>query len=392
MLLQRASSSLLQVERQFAQMRVSPSAHTMAASRIGRVPYAAAGQTRSRTSISRFSYEDEQNIKLPADLATNPDALDAMAEQGLQIGLDIDEAADLAAGGAFGNSNAIQAAASVLAEKPSPTAATNIMAETTLHDPDGFLTWDGKRALAKIHARPRPVSASYFTRQPYFNEQFLRLEEMHRQFAHLPRVSAENVDRVAWRSLEDYRKVIGEDVRAPQFNRCMVILKSLHRIQPALKSPIIDEIAEEFMRSVNPFKNVMSPLPIDRFGRAVGVGRRKTSTARAWVVEGTGEIIVNGKNLGDTFARVHDRESATWALRATDRVDKYNVWALVEGGGTTGQAEALTLAVARGMVAHEPALKTALRKAGCISRDPRMVERKKPGHVKARKMPTWVKR
>lgn len=356
MLYQRASS-LLQVERQFAQMRVGPSAHTLAASRIGRVASVASGQTRYRTSISRFSYEDEQRIELPADLANNPEAIDTMAEQQLQIGLDID--GDRPTRSSSGN--AIQSS-SDYAQKPSPTDITTLTAESNFMDPDGFVTWDGKKVLPKIHARPKPVSASYFTRQPYFNEQYLRLEELHRRFNNLPRVSAENVDRVAWRSLDDYSKVIGEDVRAPQFNRCMTILKSLHRIQPALKSPVIDEIAQEFMRSINPFKNVMKQLPIDRFGRAVGVGRRKTSTARAWVVEGTGEMIVNGKVLGDAFARVHDRESATWALRATDRADKYNVWALVEGGGTTGQAEALTLAVARGMIAHEPALKTALRK------------------------------
>jgi small subunit ribosomal protein S9 len=79
-------------------------------------------------------------------------------------------------------------------------------------------------------------------------------------------------------------------------------------------------------------------------------------------VEGTGEILVNGKTLSEVFGRVHDRESAVWALMVTDRIDKYNIWALVEGGGTTGQAEALTLAVAKGLLAHEPALKPALRK------------------------------
>ncbi|OAA71594.1 37S ribosomal protein S9 [Cordyceps fumosorosea ARSEF 2679] len=114
--------------------------------------------------------------------------------------------------------------------------------------------------------------------------------------------------------------------------------------------------------------------------------------ARAFVVEGTGEVLVNGKTLGEAFGRVHDRESAIWALLATGRLDKYNVWALVEGGGTTGQAEAMTMAVAKGLLAHEPALKPALRKAGCITRDPRKVERKLHGHVKARKSPAWVKR
>lgn len=178
----------------------------------------------------------------------------------------------------------------------------------------------------------------------------------------------------------------------------------------------------EYKRDIDPTVNTTKPIPIDKFGRACGAGRRKSSVARAWVVEGNGEVLVNGKTLSNAFARIHDRESAVWPLKATDRLDKYNVWALVEGGGTTGQAEAMTLAVAKALMAHEPLLKPALRRgmsfsslkcaqtgpatcapikvchvltgeiAGCVTRDPRRVERKKPGHLKARKMPTWVKR
>ena len=130
---------------------------------------------------------------------------------------------------------------------------------------------------------------------------------------------------------------------------------------------------------------------------------------------------MNGKSINQAFARIHDRESALWALKATGRMDKYNVWALVNGGGLTGQAESITLAVAKALLVHEPSLKPALRRgmfvlfflvlfwlwkcwfrgcrlivrfvaAGCVTRDPRRVERKKPGKLKARKMPAWVKR
>lgn len=134
------------------------------------------------------------------------------------------------------------------------------------------------------------------------------------------------------------------------------------------------------------------PGVIDELGRAKGVGRRKTSSATAWIVEGEGEVLVNGKSLAHYFGRLHDRESAVWALKASQRLDKYNIFALTSGGGVTGQAEALTLAVAKALLVHEPALKPVLRQAGCVTRDPRKVERKKPGHVKARKMPAWVKR
>lgn len=211
---------------------------------------------------------------------------------------------------------------------------------------------------------------------------------------------------------------MGEPIKASHYAKVIRVAKRLNLIEPTLRPAEVKIALQEFARDINPFLNMPNPITIDKFGRAVGVGKRKASTARAFVVEGTGEILINGKPLNETFGRVHDRESAVWALTATERLDKYNVWVLVEGGGTTGQAEAITLAVAKALVAHEPALKTALRKgtatflpifrytisitfatlltyfstAGCITRDARTVERKKHGHVKARKMPAWVKR
>lgn len=72
--------------------------------------------------------------------------------------------------------------------------------------------------------------------------------------------------------------------------------------------------------------------------------------------------MVNGQSIVQVLPRLHDRESALWALTITERVDKYNVFALVEGGGTTGQAESITLALAKALLVHEPALKPALRR------------------------------
>ncbi|ROW08914.1 hypothetical protein VMCG_02762 [Cytospora schulzeri] len=242
------------------------------------------------------------------------------------------------------------------------------------------------------HARALPVSPSYFSRQPEFNDSYLMLQKLMRQYAHLPTVTADQLEKAAFRTLRDYRLAVGEQIKASEYAKAMTLVKRLHKIHPSLQPASIKDALAKFKRDINPHNNTTKPIYIDKFGRALGVGKRKTSTARAWVVEGTGEVLVNGKNLADAFGRVHDRESAMWALKATQRVDKYNVWALVDGGGTTGQAEALTLAVAKALMAHEPALKPVLRRAGCVTRDPRTVERKKHGHLKARKKPAWVKR
>lgn len=214
----------------------------------------------------------------------------------------------------------------------------------------------------QIKARLVPDSPSYFTGLPQFIDNLLHLQALLRKHETLPVVKPGQVPRIAWQTLAEYRNTAGEQVRASKYQKVIELLNRLNHIHPDLKTPDVLAALEAHRRSIDPFSNKAKPITIDKFGRAVGAGRRKSSTARAWVVEGDGEVLVNGKSLVDAFARVHDRESAIWPLKATERIDKYNVWALVEGGGTTGQAEALTLAVAKALLAHEPLLKPALRR------------------------------
>ncbi|EQB44434.1 ribosomal protein S9/S16 [Colletotrichum gloeosporioides Cg-14] len=243
-----------------------------------------------------------------------------------------------------------------------------------------------------VHARAVPVSPSYFSREPHFNDSFIKFSHLMEKYQHLPLSPPDMVPRQLWRTLKGYRTMHGEPVKAKPYSQLLAMIKHLHAIIPKLMPEDVKQALEGFKRDIDPFKNVAKVKPLDKHGRALGIGRRKTSSARAWVVEGTGEVLVNGKPLNEVFGRIHDRESAIWALRSTARTDKYNVWALVDGGGVTGQAEALTLAIAKAMLVHEPDLRRSLRKAGCITRDARRVERKKHGHLKARKSPTWVKR
>ncbi|KAH6686232.1 40S ribosomal protein S9 [Plectosphaerella plurivora] len=242
------------------------------------------------------------------------------------------------------------------------------------------------------HARPVPTTPSYFTRQPYFNDALIRIAKLYKKYEHLPTAPPERVVPQSWKTLNEYKAICGEPIKAMPFSTLLGMVKKMHTIEPDMVPAEVTDAIREFKRGIDAHLNVAKPLHIDRFGRAVGTGRRKASTARAWVVEGTGEVQINGKPLSEAFGRVHDRESAIWALHSTERTDKYNVWALVEGGGTTGQAEALTLAIAKALLAHEPGLKQALRQAGCVTRDKRTVERKKHGHLKARKMPAWNRR
>ncbi|KAK5061339.1 hypothetical protein LTR84_007881 [Exophiala bonariae] len=244
----------------------------------------------------------------------------------------------------------------------------------------------------QVPARIIPSSPSYFTGSPQLNDNILLLQSLVEKYAHVPTVTSEHTPRAYWKSLGQYRSSHGERVSASSYSKILQLLNQLNRIHPSFCPKEVSTIMESFHRPGIDRVSEAKPGKIDQSGRSLGVGRRKEATARVWLVEGTGEVLVNGKTIAHALPRLHDRESALWALTITERVDKYNVFALVEGGGTTGQAESITLALAKALLVHEPALKPALRRAGCVTSDARRVERKKPGHVKARKMPTWVKR
>ncbi|HEV2655712.1 MAG TPA: 30S ribosomal protein S9 [Ktedonobacteraceae bacterium] len=125
-----------------------------------------------------------------------------------------------------------------------------------------------------------------------------------------------------------------------------------------------------------------------------GMGRRKTAVARVRLFpNGDGTIIVNGKSV-DSYFGTRDTHMATIAspLRVLDLGNSYTMTVRVVGGGTTGQAGAIRHALARALVRMNPETKPALRKAGFLTRDPRMKERKKPGLKRARKAPQYTKR
>ncbi|PGH03914.1 hypothetical protein AJ80_08616 [Polytolypa hystricis UAMH7299] len=249
----------------------------------------------------------------------------------------------------------------------------------------------GKNPKA-VPARIIPASPAYFSGTPKFLDHFLNLEYIRSKYAGVPTVSATEAPRVAWLRLSDFRNMVQEEVPAAKYKQLQKLLQRLNLMQPDMMPEEVKETLSIFTRPGDPYQQARDPPTLDENGRARGIGRRKTSSAVAWLVEGEGEVLVNDKSILQLFPRVHDRESALWPLRATNRLDKYNVFALVNGGGVTGQAEALTVAIGKALMVHEPALKPTLRRAGVVSTDPRQVERKKPGHLKARKMPAWVKR
>jgi small subunit ribosomal protein S9 len=124
-----------------------------------------------------------------------------------------------------------------------------------------------------------------------------------------------------------------------------------------------------------------------------GIGRRKESTARVRVMNGSGRFVVNDKPAAEYFPRLGDLHTVMEPFQATgENLSILDVTVVVKGGGVTGQADAVKLGVARALVKMNPDLHSAMRKGGFLTRDSRVKERKKPGLKRARKAPTYTKR
>ena len=163
-------------------------------------------------------------------------------------------------------------------------------------------------------------------------------------------------------SLEDLKKVMGD---AP--------------LESGTPTPVADE----------------TPLPepkIDNLGRAYATGKRKNSIARVWIKPGNGKITINGRDIETYFARPVLRLIIAQAFEVADRVDSYDVVATAKGGGLSGQAGAVRHGISKALTYYEPVLRAPLKKAGFMTRDSRVVERKKYGRAKARRSFQFSKR
>jgi small subunit ribosomal protein S9 len=136
----------------------------------------------------------------------------------------------------------------------------------------------------------------------------------------------------------------------------------------------------------------LRPQQLDKFGRAYATGRRKNAVARVWLKPGTGKIVVNGRDQTSYFARPTLRLVINQPFDVAERRDQYDVVATVVGGGLSGQAGAVKHGIAQALTRYEPALRSTVKQAGFLTRDSRVVERKKYGKAKARRSFQFSKR
>lgn len=151
---------------------------------------------------------------------------------------------------------------------------------------------------------------------------------------------------------------------------------------------------EDLRKITDPIAQIDAPAEpkIDRYGRAYATGKRKNAVARVWIKPGPGEIKVNGREVAKFFARPTLRMVIDQPFAVTNRTGQYDVFCTVTGGGLSGQAGALRHGISRALTRFEPALRPALKSGGFLTRDARVVERKKYGKAKARRSFQFSKR
>ena len=145
--------------------------------------------------------------------------------------------------------------------------------------------------------------------------------------------------------------------------------------------------------SSNPTPEILPREPqIDKEGRAYATGKRKNAVARVWIKPGKGKVTINGRDQETYFARPVLRMMIAQPLQIADRLGQFDVVATVEGSGLSGQAGAIRHGISKALTSYEPGLRAVLKPHGFLTRDSRVVERKKYGKAKARRSFQFSKR
>lgn len=266
-----------------------------------------------------------------------------------------------------------------------------------------------KRKADMFDSTGRPISAAFYTGQVAYYD---LVYEIYQQTDKLDAVTEETSARLQqlgqtgtlesqgsaggqeprvmrWARKEELESKWQENVSDKQYE---VLLFRLKKLANHPKAHIIQDFLNTYRYPVSMpgLKKVMKKL--DEQGRASAMGHRKRAIAEVWVKEGAGQITVNDRPFLDYFTRPGDRQQILFPFLVIDKVGEYDVECNVIGGGPTGQAGAIRLAVSRALLSFSESFAEPLKNAGLLIRDPRIVERKKPGQKKARKKFAWVKR
>lgn len=255
-----------------------------------------------------------------------------------------------------------------------------------------FTAWELERK------RVVPRLNTFYGGNPVHDDNMNMLNALIAKYENLPNTPPDNKAPRTYKfvSLEEYRRLAqsGKRLKIGHHRSLVEALNRLRNIDSQLMpQEVLDALARFTSSTAEASKSQQKKIQeLDEFGRANVVGKRKRSVAEISLVRGEGQVLVNGESFLKYFPRDSDREKLAYPFKVVNQEAQYNVFITCRGGGISGQVEAAMHGIAKALVIFNPLLKPRLRQAGLITRDARKVERKKPGKVKARKSPTWVKR
>ena len=202
--------------------------------------------------------------------------------------------------------------------------------------------------------REKPQSLSYFTGNYKYNDLLIELDALHKTFAtwegettsaDKDTTTIDQQQSNAWKLRDKMEQMLEIPLKTSQWRKIVLHLNTLASLPKPLPAPV-----EEVLRPYRRYDQQQqtdsagsSSKTLDALGRAYAVGRRKESSARCWVVEGDGQILINGVSINDYFQRPVDRDEVNLPLEAIESKDQYNVWALVNGGGSTGKVDIISM-------------------------------------------------
>lgn len=260
------------------------------------------------------------------------------------------------------------------------------------------LLHQGVREYELERLRVVPTLNTFYGGNPVHEDNLNNLNRIIRKYINLPTKVIDDKDSQFSRFLtfEEYQAQCqsGTRLRFKHHKELTTLLQRLRSIDRELMPKEVIDVLKSFTSAKGESSKAAEEKvkTLDAFGRSFTIGNRKRSEAHVYLVKGEGQVIVNGESLTHYFPKDTDRKKIAYPFQVVEQEGQFNIFAEVRGGGITGQIEAIMYGIAKGLVVHNPLFKSRLHKAGLMTRDTRKVERKKPGKVKARKAPTWVKR
>lgn len=244
-----------------------------------------------------------------------------------------------------------------------------------------------------------PRHMAFYMSNPRHEEVVRRLEQLVLRYINLPTVDPKNYKSSKWINPAEEESGTTRRLTGPQKRIFSDLVRRLDRIDPQLIPREVESVLaclRSDSQGSGQAANQRKVKTLDEQGRAIAVGHRKSASARVILVRAqddqVGQIYVNGRSIEEAFPTFTHRQCILYPFRVVDAVGKFNVWATVQGGGSTGQADSVAHGVAQALVVQNPLLRSRLNRASLLKRDLRVKERKKPGLAKARKAYTWVKR